>query len=169
VGSFAFLIILGAFLLKLPNASNGAISTLDAVFTSTSAVCVTGLIVVDTATQFTAFGQLIILVLIQIGGLGFMTLTGMLAYALAGQSSFKTQLAFTDIMSNSKISKIMHFIYQVVFVTLLVESIGATLLYFMLDDQLFPRKIDKLFFSVFHSVSAFVTPDFLLIQMVCTS
>jgi Trk-type K+ transport system membrane component len=88
------LILLGAFLLKLPNATNRSITTLEAVFTATSAVCVTSLTVVDTATQFTGFGQLIILLLIQVGGLGFMTLTGLLAYAVSGQSSFKTQLAF---------------------------------------------------------------------------
>jgi trk system potassium uptake protein len=160
VGSFAILIILGALLLKVPNASPGEISTLDAIFTSTSAVCVTGLIVVDTATQFTSFGQIIILVLIQIGGLGFMTLTGLLAYAVAGQSSFKTQLAFTDIMSNRKVSNIMHFVYSVVLVTFLVEVIGAASIYFTLDDRLFVRKIDKLFFSVFHAISAFCNAGF---------
>ncbi len=160
VGSFLMLILLGAFLLKLPNATNRSITTLEAVFTATSAACVTGLTVVDTATQFTGFGQLIILLLIQVGGLGFMTLTGLLAYAVSGQSSFKTQLAFTEIMSNRKVSNIMRFIYTVVFVTVLIESIGATFLYFSLDDQLFARRIDKLFFSVFHSVSAFCNAGF---------
>jgi trk system potassium uptake protein len=160
VGSFGLLIVLGTILLKLPNATYGSISTLEAIFTSTSAVCVTGLIVLDTATQFTSFGQLIILLLIQLGGLGFMTLTGMLAYAVAGQSSFKTQLAFTDMLSNRKISNIMHFIYKVVFVTFLVEIAGAAVIYSMLDDELFVRKIDKLFFAVFHSISAFCNAGF---------
>jgi len=160
VGSFLMLIVLGAFLLKVPNATNGGISTLNAVFTATSAVCVTGLIVVDTATKFTPFGQLTILLLIQIGGLGFMTLTGLLAYAVAGQSSFKAQIAFTEMMSSRRISNIISFIYRVVFVTLLIEAIGAAFVYFSLDDQLFPRKIDKVFFSFFHAVSAFCNAGF---------
>ncbi len=160
VGSFAMLIVLGAFLLKVPNAVNGRISTLDTLFTSVSAVCVTGLIVVDTATQFTSFGQLIILLLIQVGGLGFMTLTGLLSYAASGQSSLKTQLAFTDMMSTKKVNNVMHFVYQVVFVTFLIEGLGAAFIYFSLDEQLFARRIDKLFFSVFHSVSAFCNAGF---------
>jgi hypothetical protein len=168
VGSFAFLIVLGAFLLKVPNASNRDISALDAVFTSTSAVCVTGLIVVDTATHFTSFGQLIILLLIQIGGLGFMTLTGMLAYALAGQSSFKTQLAFTDIMSNRKIGKIMHFIYQVVFVTLLLEGIGAGLLYFCWMMACLQGRLINFSFRFSILSRHFVMPGFLLTLMVYT-
>jgi trk system potassium uptake protein len=160
VGSFLMLILIGAFLLKLPNVTTAHLSTVDAMFTSTSAVCVTGLIVVDTATHFTGFGHLIILMLIQLGGLGFMTLTGLLAYAVAGESSFKTQLAFTSIMSSRKINNIMHFVYEVVFVTLLFEAIGALAIYFTLDDALFTRKVDKWFFSIFHSVSAFCNAGF---------
>ena len=160
VGSFLILILAGAFLLKLPNATRQPLSTIDALFTSTSAVCVTGLIVVDTATHFTGFGHLIILLLIQIGGLGFMTLTGLLAYAVAGETSFKTQLAFTDMMSSRKINNIMHFVYEVVFVTLLFESIGALAIYFSVDDALFERKVDRWFFAIFHSISSFCNAGF---------
>jgi potassium uptake TrkH family protein len=160
IGSFAFLIFLGAFLLKLPNATYHGISTLDALFTSTSAVCVTGLIVVDTATYFTPFGQLIILMLIQVGGLGFMTFAGILAYAIAGQTSFKTQLAFKDIMSSTQISNVMQLVYRVIFVTILFELVGAICIYFSLNDSLFERDIDKAFFSVFHAVSAFCNAGF---------
>ncbi|GAA4465819.1 potassium transporter TrkG [Nibrella saemangeumensis] len=160
IGSFVLLIFLGAFLLKLPNATNRSLSTLDALFTATSAVCVTGLIVVDTATHFTAFGQVIILLLIQLGGLGFMTFAGLLAYAVAGNASIKTQLAFKDIMSSQQINNIMFFVYQVVFVTLLFEGIGAVFIYFSLDDALFVRQRDKLFFSMFHAVSAFCNAGF---------
>ncbi len=160
IGSFAFLIVIGAFLLKLPNATYSGISALNALFTSTSAVCVTGLIVVDTATYFTPFGQLVILILIQVGGLGFMTLAGLLAYAIAGNTSFKTQLAYKDIMSSSQMNNIMRFVYKVVFVTVLFEIIGAACIYFSLNDSLFPRHLDKIFFSVFHSVSAFCNAGF---------
>jgi len=159
-GSFAFLIVCGAFLLKLPNATYNGISTLDALFTSTSAVCVTGLTVVNTAAHFTPFGHLIILLLFQLGGLGIMTFAGMLAYAVAGQASIRTQLAFKDMMDSKKINNVMHFLYQVVFVTLLFEAIGAVLVYFSLDDAAFVRRLDKVFFSVFHAVSAFCNAGF---------
>lgn len=160
IASFALLILLGTFLLKLPNASYTHTSSLTALFTATSAVCVTGLVVVDTATHFTPFGQVIILLLIQVGGLGIMTLAGLLAYAVAGNTSFKTQLAFTDIMSTRQVSNIMGFVYQVVFITFFFEAIGAFCIYITLDDTYFVRKLDKLFFSIFHSVSAFCNAGF---------
>jgi trk system potassium uptake protein len=160
VAGFAFFIVIGVLLLKLPNATYGGISNLDAVFTATSAVCVTGLIVVDTATYFTTFGHLMILVLIQIGGLGIMTFAGLLAYAVAGQTSFKSQLAFKDMMSSREMGNIMRFIYQVIVVTLLYELIGAICIYLSLSDGLFERKLDKIFFSLFHAVSAFCNAGF---------
>lgn len=130
------------------------------MFTSTSAVCVTGLTVVDTSSHFTPFGHLIILLLIQFGGLGIMTFAGLLAYAVAGHTSFKTQLAFKDMMSSGQINNIMHFVYQVVFVTILFELAGAACIYFSLADSLFTRNLDKIFFSVFHAVSAFCNAGF---------
>ncbi len=160
VGSFAFLILLGGFLLKLPNATYNGISGIDALFTSTSAVCVTGLIVVDTSTHFTSFGHLIILLLIQTGGLGIMTFAGLLAYAVAGHTSFKTQLAFKDMMSSRQVNNIMHFVYQVIFVTILFEVAGAAFIFFSLEDSLFSRHLDKIFFSIFHAVSAFCNAGF---------
>jgi potassium uptake TrkH family protein len=160
VGSFAFLILLGSFLLKLPIATYHGISETNAVFTATSAVCVTGLIVVDTATYFTPFGKFIILSLIQLGGLGIMTLAGILAYAVAGQTSFRTQLAFKDMMSSSQINNIMHFVYRVIFVTLLSEILGAIAIYLSVEDNLFENNLDKIFFALFHSVSAFCNAGF---------
>jgi Trk-type K+ transport system membrane component len=90
----------------------------------------------------------------------FYDLCGLLAYALGGNTSFKAQLAFTDIMSRRKIGNIMHFVYQVVLLTLLFEAIGAVGIYLSLDDGLFIRKIDQIFFSIFHSVSAFCNAGF---------
>ena len=87
------IILIGAGLLLLPNATNYPISFLDALFTSTSAVCVTGLIVVDTATHFTVFGQSIILILIQIGGLGIMTIASYFSYFFRGGSTQIRSLA----------------------------------------------------------------------------
>lgn len=160
VGSFFFLVLLGAFLLKLPNATTTRLSSVDALFTATSAVCVTGLIVVDTATAFTTFGKVIILLLIQVGALGIMTFAGMFAFAVTGASSLKSRLAFRDVMSGKEISNIMSFVYRVVAVTFLFEAIGAICIYFSVPDAVFPRPLDKLFFSVFHSVSAFCNAGF---------
>lgn len=160
VGSFFFLVLLGAFLLKLPNATNNRLSTVDALFTATSAVCVTGLAVVDTATEFTNFGKLIILILIQVGALGIMTFAGLFAFAVTGASSLKSRLAFRDLMSGKEINNIMQFVYQVVVVTFLFESVGAFCIYLSIPDSLFIRPLDKLFFSVFHAVSAFCNAGF---------
>lgn len=160
IGSFGILILLGAFLLKLPNATTSYTSTIDILFTATSAVCVTGLIVVDTATQYTPFGQVIIILLVQAGGLGFMTFAGLLAYAVTGNTSFKAQIALTNVMSSRRVNNIMHFIYRVVFITFFFEFIGAVCIYFSLENSLFERKIDKIFFSAFHAISAFCNSGF---------
>ncbi len=160
VASFAILILAGTFLLKLPNATTQHIRLIDALFTSTSAVCVTGLTVVDTATRFTPFGHLIIMLLVQAGGLGIMTFAGLLAYAVGGKSTLKGELAFRDLMSHRQISNIMHFIYQVVSITFLFELAGTACIYLTVDDALFQRPIDKLFFSLFHAISAFCNAGF---------
>ncbi|HZF66241.1 MAG TPA: potassium transporter TrkG [Chitinophagaceae bacterium] len=161
VNSFALLIIAGTFLLSVPNATVAKMGVVDLLFTATSAVCVTGLVVVDTATQFTQFGQLIILVLIQIGALGIMSFAGLLAYAVAGQSSLKSQLALRDMMSRNQVTNVVRFIYQVIIVTFFFEAIGAISIYLTLNDSnVYERKLDKVFFSVFHSVSAFCNAGF---------
>ena len=91
VGSFAAFIVIGGFLLLLPNATTGTIHPIDAFFTSASAVCVTGLLVVDTATAFTMTGKVIILMLIQVGGLGIMTFAGLISFMVTGSVSFRNQ------------------------------------------------------------------------------
>lgn len=160
VGSFFFLVLLGAFLLKLPNATTSSLSSVDALFTATSAVCVTGLIVVDTATHFTTLGKVIILLLIQVGALGIMTFAGLFAFAVTGASSLKSRLAFRDMMSSKEISNIISFVYQVVVVTFLFEALGAIGIFFSMPDDVFLRPLDKFFFSVFHAISAFCNAGF---------
>jgi len=93
LASFLCAIIMGALLLKLPNSTkSGSIALIDALFTATSAVCVTGLVVVDTGSYFSAFGECIILLLIQIGGLGIMTIS-VLLFRLFGRSiSFRQRM-----------------------------------------------------------------------------
>jgi Trk-type K+ transport system membrane component len=158
--SFLSIIILGSFLLMLPNATANEISFVDALFTSTSAVCVTGLIVVDTATYFTIFGQTIILVLIQIGGLGILTFASYFSYFFKGGTTYENQLTLTDLTGSNKIGEVFSALKQVILITFSIEFFAAILIYFSLDPSLFASFFERVYFSVFHSVSAFCNAGF---------
>jgi trk system potassium uptake protein len=160
IASFFFFIVIGALLLTLPNATTHGIKPIDAWFTAASAVCVTGLTVVDTATSFTHIGKVIILALIQIGGLGIMTFAGLLSYLSAGSVSFRNQLALKDMLSSNQISTVINLIGRVIVVTIFFEIAGAFFIYNTLDDKHFPNELEKVFFSIFHSVSAFCNAGF---------
>ena len=160
VASFLFLIIIGGFLLLLPNATVNGIHPADAFFTSVSAVCVTGLVVVDTATYFTMFGKAIILFLIQLGGFGIMTFAGVVAYLLTGSVSFKNQLALGNILGSNQLGNVVAFVSRIVFVTICFEAIGAVMIYGSLNEDMFDSQWEKIFFSVFHSISAFCNAGF---------
>jgi trk system potassium uptake protein len=160
VGSFLMFIIVGALLLLLPNATTNGIRPVDAWFTAASAVCVTGLLVVDTATTFTHIGKFIIMCLIQLGGLGIMTFAGLLGYLSAGSVSFRNQLALKDMLSSKQIGTVISIIARVVVVTVFFETIGALVIFQTLDSKDFPGLLDKAFFAVFHSVSAFCNAGF---------
>lgn len=153
--SFLLLVLLGALLLMLPNATVRGLRLTDALFMATSTVCVTGLTVVDIAREFTGFGQVILLLLIQAGGLGIMTFTGILSHALAGSISLRNELAFRDLFRGSRIGSVIRLVYRIVLVTFLFEALGAVGIYLSLDSSLFERDLDKWFFSIFHAVSAF--------------
>lgn len=158
--SFLAIIILGAFLLSLPNATNQEIGFLDALFTSTSAVCVTGLIVLDTATDFTLFGQTIIMFLIQIGGLGILTFASYFSYFFRGGSSYENHLTLSDITSSNRISTVFAILRYIILITLIIEVIASVLIYFSLDVNHFENQAEMLFFSIFHAVSAFCNAGF---------
>lgn len=158
--SFAVIIVAGALLLMLPKATFGGISTIDAFFTSASAVCVTGLTVVNTSTHFTGVGKIIILFLIQIGGLGIMTFTGLFAYMAAGSVSFHNQMALKSMVSSKRMSNVMTIVGRIILVTLFFEAIGAFLIFICIDENLFPQKEQQIFFSIFHSVSGFCNAGF---------
>jgi len=159
--SFAFLIFTGATLLKLPNATNAPLSFVDALFTSTSAICVTGLTVVDTATHFTTLGKSIILILIQIGGIGIMTFTSFFGFFFkGGSSSFSERFVLSDFFSEDNVSEIRKTLAKVILITLVFEAIGAIFLYFNLDKEYFTSIGGRIRFSVFHSVSAFCNAGF---------
>jgi trk system potassium uptake protein len=155
------LIVVGAGCLSFP----GAISTgselgfIDAVFTSTSALCVTGLITKDTATDFTFLGQLMILILIQIGGLGVMSVAAMVSL-MAGQGIGVTESRqLREMFQGEYLRESRQLIKFILLFTLIFESIGALFLYFGLGSEAFdiPQRI---WFAVFHSVSAFCNAGF---------
>lgn len=104
--SFLVIIFIGSLLLVLPNATHEGISYLDALFTSTSAVCVTGLVVVDTGTYYTLFGQTIIMLLIQVGGLGILTFASYFSYFFKGGTTYENQLALSDMTSSKKLADV---------------------------------------------------------------
>lgn len=158
LSSFALMIVVGTGLLLLPKATvDGSISLLDALFTATSAVCVTGLIVVDTGTFFTPLGHTIILALIQIGGLGIMTLTTFFAYVLGGGARLKEYATMQNLLGEENLGRIRRTIITIAVTTFLIEALGAFLLY-----EFNAVSDDKLFFSLFHSVSAFCNAGFTL-------
>jgi trk system potassium uptake protein TrkH len=161
--SFLFVIFLGTLLLMLPNATFKGISFIDAFFTSTSAVCVTGLIVVDTATYFTQFGQIVIMVLIQLGGLGILTFAGYFIYFFTGGTNYENRLTFSDMTNSQNLNDVFVLLKRILIITFVVESFGALLIFFSLDQQLIQSTYEKIFFSVFHSVSAFCNAGFSLL------
>ncbi len=162
VGSFFAIILIGSFLLMLPRATVDGISFTDALFTATSAVCVTGLVVLNTSTDFTIVGQSIIITLIQIGGLGILTFTSFFAFFFRGSSSFKEGLNVSNFIAQDTIKDVLKAALNVVLFTISLELIGAAFIYFSVIDV--PEIENKFFFSAFHSVSAFCNAGFSTIE-----
>ena len=163
VGSFMILALTGAFLLMLPSATTNGITFTNALFTSTSAVCVTGLTVVDTSLAFTTIGQTIILVLIQLGGIGILTFTSFFAFFFRGSSSFKEGLNTKDFIAHEGLRDVFRAALNVVIFTLGVEAVGAIFIY---SSILEINTIEnKFFFSIFHSISAFCNAGFSILSV----
>lgn len=160
IAGFVVIIFIGTILLLLPNATHGTISFIDALFTSVSAVCVTGLVVVDTGTHFTLFGQTVILILIQVGGLGIMTFTSYFSHFFKGGSSFESHLMLGDMTNAEKISEVFTTLKRIVITTFTVEAVGAALVFLSLDPLIVRTLPEQLYFSVFHSISAFCNAGF---------
>jgi len=160
IASFLLIILAGTALLLLPRATYEGISLLDALFTSTSAVCVTGLIVVDTGSYFTLFGQTIILILMQIGGLGIMTFASYFSYFFRGQTSYQNQLMLKDATNSEKIGEVFNVLKKILFITFIVELLGAIFIYFSLNNSEISHIGHRLFFSIFHAVSGFCNAGF---------
>ncbi|QDH78882.1 ATPase [Echinicola soli] len=162
--SFLVLILIGTVLLMLPNATNGPIHLIDALFTSTSAVCVTGLIVLDTAKDFTLFGQLIIMLLFQLGGLGMMTFTSFFGFFFRGSFSIQNQLFLKDFINEDNFGEIFSTLMKVILFTFLVEGVAAILIFFSLNSDLFSGVGEMIFFSIFHSISGFCNAGFSILS-----
>jgi trk system potassium uptake protein len=161
LASFVLVITAGTAALLLPRATTDGISVIDALFTSTSAVCVTGLIVVDTSSAFTPLGKTVILVLMQLGGLGLMTFTTFLAL-FSGRLSIRERVLMQEILGRENIGEIRRTLLQIVSVTLLIEAIGAVMIFLSWGDVPFASLREKLFSSIFHAVSGFCNAGFSL-------
>lgn len=161
VMSFILLIFIGTILLLLPNITKEIpLSLVDALFMATSAVCITGLSSVDIANTFTPFGQTILIILVQIGGLGIMTFTGFFGYFFSGGFSYKNQLMYTEILSENKLASVIKSLLKIVLVTFFFEAIGASLIFFNSDPTLFTSFSDRVSFAIFHAISSFCNAGF---------
>lgn len=159
-GSFALLILLGTCLLKLPVATTSPISWIQSLFTATSAVTVTGLVVVDTGTQFTMFGQTVIALLIQCGGLGLMTFAVVTLIALGGRIGFLQRTVAREAFNQTDASTLTSTAKSVLAFALLIEAIGMVVLTLRWQAEL--GWTDSLFHGFFYTISAFNNAGFAL-------
>ena len=164
VVSFLILIVTGAALLMLPKATPGRMSLrlIDALFTSTSATCVTGLVVVNTGKDFTFMGQVVILVLIQLGALGIVVFGAVFALLLGQALTLRETVAMQDLLSSETASRIGSTILFIFVLTVVVEAGGALALFRMWDNVATwnAQTQSRWFFSIFHSISAFCNAGF---------
>lgn len=155
---FLCIALIGALLLMLPIASHGKpLSFFDALFTATSASCVTGLVVVDTGTHFTLFGQIVILILIQMGGLGFMTAATLLFRATRKRISLRNRMTLAESFGEDRLQGVIRLCMSAVKYTFLIEACGALLLSLRFVPDFGPRGV---WLSIFHSISAFCNAGF---------
>lgn len=160
VFTYIAIILLGTALLMLPLATFTGISFTDALFTSTSAFCITGLIVAETGTYFTVFGQVVIMILFQLGGIGIMTFTSFFGYFFSGSASYGNQLLLKDMTSSEKIAEVFQTVRIIMLFTFVIEAIGAVSIYFSLDREIIEPLDERIFFSVFHAISGFCSAGF---------
>ncbi|MBD0383414.1 TrkH family potassium uptake protein [Paenibacillus sedimenti] len=157
---FAAIIFIGAGLLTLPfaSATGHSIRFIDALFTATSATCVTGLVVVDTGSTYTMFGQIVIVTLIQIGGLGFMTMSTLIAFAFRKKITLKERLVLQEAFNQGSMEGIVRLIRKVIIYSLSIEAIAAIILTIRWTFDLGFGK--ALYFGIWHSISMFNNAGF---------
>ena len=158
--SFILLILMGTFLLCLPIAARDGCFTppLDALFTATSATCVTGLVVADTFTKWSLFGQIVIIVLIQIGGIGLMSFISMFFIFMKRKLYLQDRMLLMQSAGNTQLSGMVKLVRRIILGTFLIEGCGAV----FLAIRFIPRMgvIQGLYYAVFHSISAFCNAGF---------
>lgn len=158
--SFMAIILVGAGLLMLPRCTVNGITWVDSLFTATSAVCVTGLVPVDVSTTFTTGGLVVIILLIQIGGLGVMTLTSFFAMFFMGNTSLYNQLVVRDMVSSNSLGSLLSTLLYILGFTLVIEGAGMIGIWFSIHGTLGMDLQEELAFSAFHSISAFCNAGF---------
>ncbi len=156
---FASLVIFGAFLLTLPISTQSGERTvfIDALFTATSAVCVTGLVVVDTGTYYSYFGQTILLLLIQVGALGIMTMSTLFALLIGKKIRLKERLLMQEALNQLSVSGVVRLTIYIIRTTLLIEFIGGTLLALLWYQDMGWQGV---YFGYWHAASAFCNAGF---------
>lgn len=160
--SFGVLIVLGTILLSLPFSHEHGkdLSLIDAVFTSTSAVCVTGLIVVDTPQTFSTFGEIVIMLLIQLGGIGIVTFATVFIILMGHQVSFRNRLILREHFSLGGVGYVLSLAWKIIKLTLAFELIGAAYLTYLFMRDYAP--VYSAYLAIFHSISAFCNAGFSL-------
>lgn len=158
--SFFIIILVGTGLLMLPRCTISGISWVDSLFISTSAVCVTGLTPVDLTTTFTTEGFIVILLLIQIGGLGVMTLTSFFALFFMGNTSLYNQLVVRDMVNSKSLGSLLSTLLYTLGFTLVIETMGMITIWLSIHGTMDMNLEEELAFSVFHSISAFCNAGF---------
>jgi len=161
--SFTIVIVIGTALLRMPRASLPSVPLVDLFFTAVSATCVTGLSTIDISTSLTRTGQIILLSLIQIGGLGLMTLTSFFSFYLAGRASLTQEVFMKTLLSEDSLSEARKIVRSIAVMTVIIESIGAVNLYFMIPESVIPLPGERLFVAIFTSISAFCNAGFSLL------
>lgn len=160
---FAIIILTGALLLVLPLSSQDgqSVGIVNALFTATSATCVTGLVVVNTAAHWTVFGKVVILILIQIGGLGVMTMTAMISFFIGKRISLKTRVLIMEERNADELQGVVRLTKNILFYTFGVEFVGALLFscVFIRDYGM----VKGMSYSIFHAISSFCNAGFDLI------
>ncbi len=157
---FLAIILLGALILSLPiSSANGEVTSfIDSLFTSTSAVCVTGLVTVDTGTHWNLFGQIVIMLLIEVGGLGFMSFTTLIAIILGKKITLRDRLALQNAMNTFDIHGIVKMVRYILIFTISVQLVGAALFATQFIPEYGPLR--GAFYGIFHSISAFCNAGF---------
>lgn len=165
IASFIFVITLGSLLLYLPLSTvNGSIPFIDALFTATSAVCVTGLTVIDISKELTLFGQIVLIILIQIGGLGIMSISAIVLLFSVNKGSVQDRIRTLE-MFNTQNKDIIRSTIKVIFLaTFLIEFVGAISLFTVFNNDSSAKLGEKIFSSLFHSISAFCSAGFSLYE-----